>query len=268
MKTKSIIVLVMVLAVISLVWLGGCAKQEKNTGIANPASVYCENNSGNLEIRTAADGGQTGYCKFSNGKECEEWAFYKGECSSQNTGTETSKPSSPANIELSIPDINSLNEVSELNIEMLIKETSNITYPVIIELRFPSTIEYVGETFGFNNNTNSYVVWEGQLADNELKNLKFNIKPVAEGEYQQIMGCMNVKADKVLIEQYPDEYPSRNIFGDCDAIYITSKDGKITVLSEEDMSKIVAERIRSEAVPLDQLQHRENMTEPKGPATR
>ena len=80
MKTKSIIVLVMVLAVISLVWLGGCAKQEKNTGIANPASVYCEEHGGESVIRTMDAGGQVGYCKFANGKECEEWAFYRGEC--------------------------------------------------------------------------------------------------------------------------------------------------------------------------------------------
>jgi len=84
MERKSIAVLALALVVISLVWLGGCSRESppnKSIGIANPASVYCENNSGTLEIRTAADGGQVGYCKFSNGKECEEWAFYRGECS-------------------------------------------------------------------------------------------------------------------------------------------------------------------------------------------
>lgn len=47
--------------------------------IANPASVYCEEQGGTLEIRTAADGSQAGYCTI-NGIECEEWAFFRKEC--------------------------------------------------------------------------------------------------------------------------------------------------------------------------------------------
>lgn len=49
-------------------------------GLANPASVYCQEQGGRLEIRTAADGGQFGVCIFADGSECEEWAFYRGEC--------------------------------------------------------------------------------------------------------------------------------------------------------------------------------------------
>ncbi|HOW60353.1 MAG TPA: DUF333 domain-containing protein [Candidatus Moranbacteria bacterium] len=51
--------------------------------MANPASVYCEQNGGKLEIRTAFDGGQTGYCKFSDGSECEEWAYFRKECETE-----------------------------------------------------------------------------------------------------------------------------------------------------------------------------------------
>ena len=51
-------------------------------GIANPASVYCEQHGGTVDIRTSDDGSQLGYCVFSSGNECEEWAFYRGECSS------------------------------------------------------------------------------------------------------------------------------------------------------------------------------------------
>lgn len=53
---------------------------EKPPGIANPASVYCEEQGGRLEIRSTADGGQFGVCIFADGSECEEWAFYRGEC--------------------------------------------------------------------------------------------------------------------------------------------------------------------------------------------
>jgi putative hemolysin len=51
-----------------------------NSGIANPASVFCEQNGGKLEIITAADGSQSGMCQFSDGSECEEWKFMRGEC--------------------------------------------------------------------------------------------------------------------------------------------------------------------------------------------
>ncbi len=51
-----------------------------NSGLPNPASVYCEEQGGTLEIRTDAQGGQAGYCVFAGGSECEEWAFFNNEC--------------------------------------------------------------------------------------------------------------------------------------------------------------------------------------------
>jgi putative hemolysin len=50
------------------------------TGMPNPASVYCEENGGKLEIRTDASGAQAGVCVFPNGSECDEWAYYRKEC--------------------------------------------------------------------------------------------------------------------------------------------------------------------------------------------
>jgi putative hemolysin len=47
----------------------------------NPASVYCTQKGNKLEIRTAADGSQNGVCIFPNGSTCDEWAYYRGECS-------------------------------------------------------------------------------------------------------------------------------------------------------------------------------------------
>jgi putative hemolysin len=46
----------------------------------NPASVYCKQQGNKLEIRTAADGSQTGICVFPNGNTCDEWAYFRGEC--------------------------------------------------------------------------------------------------------------------------------------------------------------------------------------------
>ncbi|MBK8051303.1 MAG: DUF333 domain-containing protein [Anaerolineales bacterium] len=47
--------------------------------MANPASVYCTENGGSSEIRQEANG-EVGYCVFDNGNECEEWAYFRGEC--------------------------------------------------------------------------------------------------------------------------------------------------------------------------------------------
>jgi len=52
----------------------------QNSQLPNPASVYCEEQGYESKIRTNPDGSQIGYCIFSDGSECEEWAFYRGEC--------------------------------------------------------------------------------------------------------------------------------------------------------------------------------------------
>ena len=49
-------------------------------GLANPASVHCKEQGNTLEIRTAADGSQTGVCVFPDGAICEEWAYLRGTC--------------------------------------------------------------------------------------------------------------------------------------------------------------------------------------------
>jgi len=44
--------------------------------LANPASVYCEENGGTFTpVETEA--GTAGYCNFSDGRLCEEWAFFR-----------------------------------------------------------------------------------------------------------------------------------------------------------------------------------------------
>ena len=59
---------------------GECSPASSLPGLANPASVHCEEQGGTLDIRTD-DAGEVGYCLFEDGSECEEWAFYRGECS-------------------------------------------------------------------------------------------------------------------------------------------------------------------------------------------
>jgi putative hemolysin len=48
--------------------------------LANPASVYCVEQGGALEIRQDYGGGSYGVCLFVDGSACEEWAYFRGEC--------------------------------------------------------------------------------------------------------------------------------------------------------------------------------------------
>jgi len=78
-------------AIVALALLAGaCGDDDENeSGLPNPASVYCEDQGGTLEIRDEA-GGQVGFCVFDDGSECEEWAFMRGECSpGQSLGSQT-----------------------------------------------------------------------------------------------------------------------------------------------------------------------------------
>ena len=51
------------------------ANNSTGTGIPNPASKFCADSNYKLELR-----GSTGVCIFQDGRECEEWAFFRGEC--------------------------------------------------------------------------------------------------------------------------------------------------------------------------------------------
>jgi putative hemolysin len=48
--------------------------------LPNPASVHCQEQGYLLEIRTDEEGNQYGVCIFPDGSECDEWAFFRGEC--------------------------------------------------------------------------------------------------------------------------------------------------------------------------------------------
>lgn len=48
-----------------------------NSEIANPASVYCKEQGGKLEIKNNPDGSQYGVCILLNGQSCEEWSFFR-----------------------------------------------------------------------------------------------------------------------------------------------------------------------------------------------
>lgn len=65
--------------------------------IANPASVYCEQNGNIHEIVTAVDGSQLGICIFPDGSTCDEWAYFRGECGFPTLENPTPVATSEAN---------------------------------------------------------------------------------------------------------------------------------------------------------------------------
>ena len=76
-------ILLMALTACTAFWVQTSESMGTNlpeAGMPNPASVYCKQNGNKLEIRTAADGGQSGVCIFPDGSTCDEWAYFRGEC--------------------------------------------------------------------------------------------------------------------------------------------------------------------------------------------
>lgn len=85
------LVLVLFLTLVLTFFLIGCTEktsadfsESSETQIANPASVYCQEQGGKLEIRTNTDGAQTGYCILADGTECEEWDYFNKKCPTEN----------------------------------------------------------------------------------------------------------------------------------------------------------------------------------------
>ncbi|MBN1888500.1 MAG: DUF333 domain-containing protein [Thermoflexales bacterium] len=58
----------------------GQSDPSPEANVPNPASVHCEQNGGRLELVPDAAGGTAGICIFPDGSQCEEWAFFRGEC--------------------------------------------------------------------------------------------------------------------------------------------------------------------------------------------
>lgn len=74
-------VCIRIVAAASLLAAMACAKpgSVEPPQLPNPASVYCEEQGGTLEIVDSPEG-QYGICVLPDGTRCEEWAFYRGEC--------------------------------------------------------------------------------------------------------------------------------------------------------------------------------------------
>lgn len=62
-----------------LYYTNGECPGSQSAQIANPASSYCIEKGGTLKI-LETEGGQYGVCTLPDGTDCEEWAYFRGEC--------------------------------------------------------------------------------------------------------------------------------------------------------------------------------------------
>lgn len=93
----------------------------------NPAAVYCVEHGYNYTVRTSPDGSQQGYCIFPNGRECDGWAFFDGEC---KVGA--------AILTNNISDVNETNE-NETNATEIAIEAGNATGKPVNTTVVPAT---------------------------------------------------------------------------------------------------------------------------------
>lgn len=93
-----------VIIILGLFLLSGCAKQKGEVGLANPASLFCEKNNGVVSIITDPDGSQRGECTLKDGTKCDEWKYFKGECPLDYTVTEVLEKSCTKDSECVTPN--------------------------------------------------------------------------------------------------------------------------------------------------------------------
>lgn len=86
------------------------------TTLTNPASVYCANHGGTLQMKTGP-AGQYGMCTFSNGSQCEEWQYFRGQCNPAQTPTmnSTSMNSTSMHTPMNSTSMNATTESNSTN---------------------------------------------------------------------------------------------------------------------------------------------------------
>ena len=75
--TKALILVLFLIFAVTCI--NSCKQKEDEVKLANPASVFCAENGGKTSIRIE-NYGDVGYCLFDDGTQCEEWAYFRGEC--------------------------------------------------------------------------------------------------------------------------------------------------------------------------------------------
>jgi putative hemolysin len=75
--------------------LVGCGDDDGEVGIPNPASVYCEEQGGEVVIVVDDEGNESGLCRLPDGTEIDEWEYYR-----QRETTEPTEPAVTSTVEV------------------------------------------------------------------------------------------------------------------------------------------------------------------------
>ena len=59
---------------VASLWPAGTAAA---LALSNPASVYCEQRGGRIEIERTTNGAERGICLLQNGTRIDEWAYFR-----------------------------------------------------------------------------------------------------------------------------------------------------------------------------------------------
>jgi len=110
MVRKTFLILTLVIVVLLSSCSSGSTAESPvpDINMPNPASVYCEQNGGKLELIQDPTGAVSGMCIFPDGSECDEWAYFRDECRpgtvsvlpATSAAPRETLPSSPAGSEL------------------------------------------------------------------------------------------------------------------------------------------------------------------------
>lgn len=76
MNIKKIIIFVSLVLFVVVIYFLLQPKAPENTQIANPASVFCEQQGGSITL-VNDENGSIGYCNFPDGSIIEEWEYYR-----------------------------------------------------------------------------------------------------------------------------------------------------------------------------------------------
>ncbi len=138
------------------------SEADESVGLANPASVRCIEQGGALEMRTDEDGGQFGVCILEDGRECEEWAFFRGEC--EAVPTEESGEMGDVDGETAVSQPDKASNTDAVTDKIWVLQTYNqpLLPDSVITIEFTEDGELHG-TAGCNSYFGGYMIEDGVL---------------------------------------------------------------------------------------------------------
>ena len=65
--------------------VAACGSDDDEPEVPNPASAFCEEQGGTVEIESDSAGNQTGICVLPSGERVDEWEYYREHGATETT---------------------------------------------------------------------------------------------------------------------------------------------------------------------------------------